>query len=399
MTETAAYNSNLVARAQNILFKPAEEWVRIDAEPDTIGRIYKGYVLPLAAIPALAGLIGALAFGHSFLGVTYRPSLAGTLTGAVVQYGLALAGVYVLALIIDALAPTFQSERNRVQAFKVAAYSATASWLAGVFAILPSLAWLSILGLYSLYLFRLGLPRLMRTPEAKAWPYIGTVVLAAVVLTMVIGAVTGPISGLAGRQIASASRDGTVSGTLHVPGMGSVDLDKLQSASRQMEAGTQSMQDKAAGRNTSQGKESVTAVEPAVLQALLPQTLGTLERTEVQSFSAGNASTAEGRYGGGATTATLQIKDLAAMSSLMALGAAFGGERVRQTKTGYEKSGKVDGRMMRETWDDRSRRGRYSLFVADRFQVQASGRGVDMAELRDAVAAVDMDALEKLARQ
>src|SRR3546814_6606106 len=77
---------------------------------------------------------------------------------------------------------------------KVAAYSATAAWVAGIFAIVPSLAMLSILGLYSLYLLYLGLPRLMKAPEEKALAYTAVTIVAAIVLAVIIGAVTAPSS-------------------------------------------------------------------------------------------------------------------------------------------------------------------------------------------------------------
>src|SRR3546814_19914555 len=89
-------------------------------------------------------------------------------------------GVWVLAWIINALAPTFEATRNPVQAMKVAAYSATAAWVAGVFQIVPSLGWIgAILGLYSLYLLYLGLPILMKAPAAKAMAYTLATTVAA----------------------------------------------------------------------------------------------------------------------------------------------------------------------------------------------------------------------------
>lgn len=187
--------ATLIARVKNILLKPGEEWERIDAEPTTIGDICRRYVLPLAAVPAIAGLIGALAFGYSAFGFSYRPSVGAALTSAIVQYGMALISVFVLTLIIDALAPSFQATPDRTRAFKVAAYSSTASWVAGIFNILPALAVLSILGLYSLYLLYRGLPKLMRAPAEKALSYTVVVVIAAIVVALVIGAVTVPVTG------------------------------------------------------------------------------------------------------------------------------------------------------------------------------------------------------------
>src|SRR5579863_3651443 len=98
----------LVARVQNILLRPAAEWDVIDAEPATIQGLYTGYVVILAAIPAVASVIGNLALSHWLV----IPAVI----GAVVSYALALVGVFVVSYIIDALAPSFDGQKNHVQA-------------------------------------------------------------------------------------------------------------------------------------------------------------------------------------------------------------------------------------------------------------------------------------------
>jgi hypothetical protein len=122
--------------------------------------------------------------------------LGSALTGAIIGYVLTLVGTYVLALIIDALAPTFDGQRNQIQALKVAAYSSTAAWLAGIFALIPLLGFLGLVGLYSLYLLYLGLPVLMKTPREKALPYTAVVILAAIVLFIIIGMIAARFTGI-----------------------------------------------------------------------------------------------------------------------------------------------------------------------------------------------------------
>jgi hypothetical protein len=118
----------------------------------------------------------------------------------VVQYVLTLVVVYVVALIIDNLAPTFGGTKNQVQALKVAAYSYTPAWVAGIFSLIPGLRFLGILGLYSLYLLYLGLPVLMKSPKEKALGYTVVVIIVAVILSVVVGVVaarfiSGPAMG------------------------------------------------------------------------------------------------------------------------------------------------------------------------------------------------------------
>lgn len=184
---------DLVSRVKGILLTPKSEWATIDTEPATVGGLYTGYIIPLAAIPAIAGFIG-----NAFIGrLGYRWGMGAAITAALVGFIGAVVGTYILALIIDALAPSFGGQKSQIQALKVAAFSATASWVAGIFAILPPLAILSILGLYSLYLLFLGLPTLMKAPQEKAMGYTVVVIVCMIVLYFIIGAVTLAVVGSA----------------------------------------------------------------------------------------------------------------------------------------------------------------------------------------------------------
>ena len=181
---------NLVDRVKRILLSPKTEWEVIDAEQTTTQELYTRYIMPLAAIGPIAQLIGSTVFGVPipFVG-TYRVPIGSAITQAIVGYLLTLAATYVLALIIDALAPTFNGRRSQIQALKLAAYSMTASWLAGIFGLIPALSFLAILGLYSLYLLYLGLPVLMKSPRDKAVGYSAVVIITGIVLWMVIAAI------------------------------------------------------------------------------------------------------------------------------------------------------------------------------------------------------------------
>ncbi len=176
---------NLVERAKGILLAPKKEWTVIEGETATVGSLFSGYIIPLAAIPAIAGFVGASVIGYSFLGTAIRIPMATGIEGAVIRYALSLVGVYVLALIIDALAPNFGGTKNPIQALKVAAYSSTASWVAGIFLAIPGLQVLGLLGLYSLFLLFLGLPVLMKAPEDKSLGYTVVVIVCGVVLALI----------------------------------------------------------------------------------------------------------------------------------------------------------------------------------------------------------------------
>ena len=181
---------NLVDRAKNLILTPAAEWDRISAETHTVQGLYTGWIMILAAIPAIAAFVGYSIIGIGVFGSSYRVPLVSGLASAIATYLLTLGSVYVFALVINALSPTFGGEKNFMQAFKVAAFAPVASWLAGVFSILPALSILGLLGLYSLYLLYVGLPRLMKTPAEKALPYTVVTILVGIVISVVAGSVS-----------------------------------------------------------------------------------------------------------------------------------------------------------------------------------------------------------------
>jgi hypothetical protein len=184
-----------IERAKSILLKPSDAWQVIDRESVSAGGLYMGYALPLAAIGPVATFIGMSLIGmpSPFTGTTFRVPVGAAITQAVVTYGLTLAGVFLVALIINALAPTFGGTKNATQALKVSVYGSTAAWLAGIFSLVPALSILGLLGLYSIYLLYVGLPIVMKAPREKAIGYTVVVGISAIVGSVVIGAVAGSL--------------------------------------------------------------------------------------------------------------------------------------------------------------------------------------------------------------
>jgi Yip1 domain len=178
---------NLVERVKGIILTPKTEWPVIAGEQGDAAYLFRNYVAILAAIPAVCGFIGAVLIG--------APIIA-ALIGAVIRYLLAFVAVYVVALIVNALAPTFASEKNFESALKVTVYSYTPSWLVGVFLLIPGLRFLTILGLYGLYLLWLGLPPVMKTPPDKAIWYTVVIVICAIVISILLGAIITAIIGV-----------------------------------------------------------------------------------------------------------------------------------------------------------------------------------------------------------
>ncbi len=177
---------DIVARAKGLITRPREEWQSIAGEPSDTAGLFKGYVMPVSAIPVVAGFIGAAILARVFASVLPGLSIGALLAQSVVSYILGLAGVWVFGKIVQALAPRFGGTGEEVPAMKLAAYSPTAMWLAGVFALVPPLAILSLLGLYSLYILYKGVPVVTRVPEDRALVFTLTLIVCAIVVNFLV---------------------------------------------------------------------------------------------------------------------------------------------------------------------------------------------------------------------
>lgn len=184
MIENGNAAMTLIERVKNIILNPDREWPVIEREPADARGLLIGYVAVLAAIPAVAGFIGTSLVGVSVSAGTFRVPFVMGLLNAAISYAFSFVLVYVVALIINWLAPVFRAMRSFPHALKLSAYSFTPSWLAGIFLLIPGLRFLTILGLYGLYLLWTGLPPLMDAVRDRSLLYAAAVVFAALIVTV-----------------------------------------------------------------------------------------------------------------------------------------------------------------------------------------------------------------------
>jgi hypothetical protein len=152
---------HLVSRVRGLILTPQKEWEAIEAENVSILDLYRGYVSILAAIPPFASFLGSWLFGAHGL----HPTFVAGLTRAVVQYALSLPALFIVAFVISMAAPHFDGRSDDRRALALAAYSYTPAWLASAFGLVPGLRFLDVLGFYGIYVFSLGLGRMMRIPK------------------------------------------------------------------------------------------------------------------------------------------------------------------------------------------------------------------------------------------
>ena len=323
-----------------------------------------------------------------------------------------------LALIIDALAPNFDGEKNQIQALKTAAYTYTASWVAGIAVIVPWIGWLVVWAgaIYGIYLLYLGLPRTMRCPEDKSVLYTVVIVVIGFVLSIVLGIVVGAITAVGAATGAINLGNSSSSVTIDSDGA----LGKLAALGQQMEAQSKKMEaaqksgdteaqaDAAAAMVGSLlgGGDQVEALAPDALKPFMPERLGNFKRTSISVERNGamgvQVSTGHASYQDADNNQiNLEITDMGGAKGIMALAGFANVESERQTETGYEKTYKQDGRLVSERWDNNSRNGEFSIVLGDRFSVKVSGygSGLDINMLKAALGSLDLAGLESLKNQ
>lgn len=406
---------SLVDRAKNICLTPNTEWPVIAAEPASTGTLMTGYVVPLAAIGAAAGFIGGSLVGRTlpFIG-TYRVPLMSGLVLAVFAVCMAVVGVFVLSFIINALAPTFGAEQNSTQALKVAVYSYTPAWIAGVLQIVPLLGLFAIFAaFYCIYLLYLGLPALMKCPPDKAVGYTAVVVICAIVLTVVLTGISAMFAGagmLGARALgAAAPRSSEVQFDKNSP-MGKLQAlgDKLDQSTKKMEAAQKSGDEKAQVAAAVEGLGALLGggkrVDPIAidqLKPLVPSTFAGLAKTASNVEKTGMAgimvSKAEATYGDGeGKRVNLDISDTGGVSGLVAFAGWAGMEGEKEDDSGSEKTVKVDGRLVHERIAKNGGANEFGIIVGDRFVINARGRGVSIDDLKAAVSSLDLAKLESM---
>jgi len=409
--------SKLFVRVKAILTSPASEWPVIAEEPATTYDLYLNYILILTAVPALCGFLKMSVIGMHvpFMG-TFHVGIGAGLKGMLVGYALTLIGVYLMALLVNALAPTFGGQKNQVQALKSVAYAYTASWVAGIGQLLPWIGLLVMLagGIYSIYLLYLGLLHTMKCPPEKSKAYTAVTILIAILISWTVAFVAGNVAGL------GTMMHGTGGGTIEDSGDVHFDADsplaKLQQlgqraeeASKKLEASQKSGDVEAQKQAMNEivgavlgGGAQVEALAPERLKPFVPATLAGIARAdysaERKSAMGMQVSTAEANYTdeGTGRSLHLEITDTGSAKGLTTFASWALIQQDSESDQGYEKTYKADGRLMHEEWNSGNRQGEYTAVLGERFIVKVSGNADSIDVLKSAMDSLDLSGLDAL---
>jgi hypothetical protein len=415
-------SGKIIERVKAILTTPRTEWPVAAAEPASIGGLYAGYIVIVAALPAIASFIKGTLIGYGGFGIIIRTPFTLGIVAMVLGYVLSLVMTYVVALIINALAPTFGGQKNQVQALKTIAYAWTAYWIASIGTIVPWLGWLIGIagGVYSIYLLYLGLPHTMKCPPDKAAGYTAVSVVIAILLGWIIGLVVAGVVGTAaftGASMSGMNITGSNGDSSNVSIDSNSALGKLaamgqqaEQAGKQMDAAQKSGD--SAAQQAAMGKilgavagggttGTVEALSPDQVKAFLPDSLDGLKRTSISAQRSGamgmQLSDASAVYSdSNGHNITLEVTDSGGAKGWMSMATAMAPEEEKETDHGFEKTYTESGRLTHEAWDTQSKSGEYSLIIAQRFSVKATGNADSIDQLKQAVGSVDLGKLESM---
>ena len=401
---------NIVERVKNILVTPKTEWDVIAAEATPPKQLIISYVLPLAAIAAIAGFISYSLIGMSMFGVTVRTPIVWGIVMIVYQIVMAVVSIFILGFIIDALAPSFGGQKSMDQAVKVAAYSYTPGWLGAVLGIIPWIGWLLglVAALYGLYLLFLGLPKLMKNSPDKTIVYEIVVVVVAIIVGFVIASIGAMITG--GAMMGSAAVHGASSAAPSVTYQNK-ELDafakKMEEASRKMEAaqksGDANKQMEAAMATLGTAMSGGKGVEPVQIEALkpfVPETFAGLPRKDLQTERGGAAgfvtTKVQGVYGDDSgKSARVEVMDTGGVAGLMGLASWMNVQGEKENSERRESTRRDGKRLIHEEQNKTGGSSKYTVVLNDRFIVEARGN-VDYGQLKSAVNSLDLGKIESM---
>ena len=191
--EGMAQRRGLVERAKNMIVKPKLEWGVVAAESPDVGGITTGYLLPLILVSAVASLIGygILGFGLAGVDTTFSYGLAYALLSVISS----LASLFLVTMVVKMLGPTFASTDDFGRAYQLVAYGMTPAWVAGILTIIPILGGFAVIvGLiYAIYLYYIGMPPVLGTPQNRVAAYIVVTAIVTIVLWFVLALILTPI--------------------------------------------------------------------------------------------------------------------------------------------------------------------------------------------------------------
>ncbi|MDY0104945.1 MAG: Yip1 family protein [Lentimicrobium sp.] len=187
---------NFFERLKSLLLFPSYEWKVISLEKRPLNEDFNQFAFRLILLGALAQFIGSFIYVRNELDIdAYRFSFPLVQAGfyIIIQVTLLL----ISAFFVNRMALKFGSVRHFKSSARLVMYSASPVLLMYVLVNLNSLFFLALIpGLYSFYLFWVGLPILMGTKQAKRFSFVLIYLIFTIGMLWMLSLLFGIISGL-----------------------------------------------------------------------------------------------------------------------------------------------------------------------------------------------------------
>ncbi len=157
----------LYQRLTYIIINPDKAWAIIHSENRPIGDVRSSYFFPLITLVGLSSMLGSFFFTHNDLNLVY-PVLQG-LTYVVLLY----LAINISTLVLSEICHALDLERSFTVSFKLINYSLAPFLVTQIVSrLFESLIFVNILSLYGLYIFWVGMDKMLNPPEHKKLPLI-----------------------------------------------------------------------------------------------------------------------------------------------------------------------------------------------------------------------------------
>jgi hypothetical protein len=187
---------NFFERLKSLLLFPSYEWKVISLEKRPLNEDFSQFTFNLILVGAIAQFIGSFIYVRNDIDIdAYRFSFPLVQAGfyVIIQLTLLWAGSF----FVNRMAPKFGSVRHFKSSARLVLYAASPILLMFVLVNLNPLFFLALIpGLYSFYLFWVGLPILLKTKETKRFSFVLIYLIFSAGVLWVLSLLFGFLSGL-----------------------------------------------------------------------------------------------------------------------------------------------------------------------------------------------------------
>lgn len=173
---------------KSLLSDPKSGWENVKNEFSSVKSIYLNLILPILALVAICNFIKLTIIGVSIplVGIVRVPVETGlnSALGLIIMQSVMM---YVAAMILTKLAPSFQGATDELRALRLVAFTGAVGSISAILILVPFIGLLLnlIVGIYSIYIFFCGITPMTNVPKEKRIPYALVVILCNIIIGFV----------------------------------------------------------------------------------------------------------------------------------------------------------------------------------------------------------------------